>query len=237
MHRPAIDPLFRSAAVYYGPRSVAVLLSGNLDDGTAGLLAIKQRGGIAIVQDPEEALFPDMPRNALAAITIDHVLSIGEMSSLIFRLAQEQLQPTQPREAPSGMKEETAIEQLSMAAIENEQRDGVPSVFACPDCGGTLWDLNRDEVLRFRCRVGHAYTAESLMTQQGGGIEAALWSALRALEENAALSRRVAERARKHDRGKLGKRFEAKAREAEEQARTIRAVIASRPLEQKTAVP
>ena len=226
-HRPAIDPLFRSAASYYGPRAMGVLLSGNLDDGSAGLVAIKQRGGLAIVQDPEDALFPDMPRHALSTLTVDYVLPVAQLAPLLFQLAHEEVSIGETlEEAPAGT-DELAFEELEMAAIENEHRAGSPSGFGCPDCGGSLWELDEEEILRFRCRVGHGYTAETLLAQQSDGIEGALWSALRALEENASLSRRIAQRARKNNRLSVKDRFEAKARKAEEQARLIRSLIAS----------
>jgi two-component system, chemotaxis family, protein-glutamate methylesterase/glutaminase len=221
-HRPAIDPLFRSAALYYGARSIGVLLSGSLDDGAAGLRAIKQRGGLAIVQDPEDALFPDMPRHALSSVAVDYVLPAAQIAPLLSRLAHDEVLAEAPSD--SDMSEEIAFEELEMAAIEDEQRPGSPSGFACPDCGGTLWELE-DEFLRFRCRVGHGYTAEALLAQQNDGVEAVLWSALRALEENASLSRRVAQRAAKNNRVSIKQTFEAKAKKAEEQARIIRSLI------------
>jgi two-component system chemotaxis response regulator CheB len=224
-HRPAIDPLFRSAAVWYGANVIGVLLSGNLDDGTAGVLAIKQRGGVAVVQDPSDAQFPDMPRSALSSIKIDYALPAKEIGPLLLRLAREPLKKEE-RDALPEMKEEIAIEEMSMAAIENNDKEGRPSVFGCPDCGGTLWEVDDKDVLRFRCRVGHAYTAESLAEQQTNGVEAAMWSALRALEESATLQRRIAERARKNNHEAIAARFEAKAVEAEDKARIVRDAIA-----------
>jgi two-component system chemotaxis response regulator CheB len=225
-HRPAIDPLFRSAAASYGANVIGVLLSGNLDDGTAGLLAIKQRGGMAVVQDPNDAQFPDMPRGALSAIKIDYALPAKEIGPLLSRLAHEPVKKKEERDAPPEMKEEIAIEEMGMAALENNDKPGKSSVFGCPDCGGTLWELDEKDVLRFRCRVGHAYTADSLAEQQTNGVEAAMWSALRALEESATLQRRIADRARDNKHEAIAARFEAKAVEAEDKARIVRDAIA-----------
>jgi two-component system chemotaxis response regulator CheB len=224
-HRPAIDPLFRSAAVSYGENVIGVLVSGNLDDGTAGLLAIKQRGGTAIVQDPDDAQFPGMPRAALSSVALDYSLPSGEIGPLLLRLAQQPGEAEGTPDAPARMNEEIAIEELNMAAIENDDKNGTPSVYGCPDCGGTLWELNEEDVLRFRCRVGHAYTAESLAEEQTNGVEAAMWSAVRALEESAVLQQRIATRARRNKHDLLAERFETKAAEARQKAKMVRDAI------------
>jgi two-component system chemotaxis response regulator CheB len=224
-HRPAIDPLFRSAARVYGPRTIGIVLSGNLDDGTAGLIAIKKAGGIAIVQDPKDALFPDMPRNALAAATVDHCLSKNEIAKTIITLTSRSSLQEQGVVMPDEVKKETEIVGMSAEAIEDDDKPGTPSVFGCPDCGGVLWELQDDEWLRFRCRVGHAYSAEGLLASQGEDLEQALWSAYRVLQENAALARRLAERARKNNQELVVDRFETKCRHAEEQANLIRELL------------
>jgi two-component system chemotaxis response regulator CheB len=230
-HRPAIDPLFRSAAVSYGRNVIGVLVSGNLDDGSAGLLAIKQRGGTAIVQDPNEAHFPGMLRAALTYVRVDESLPAAEIGPLLVRLSQQPVEAEGAPEAPGGMKEEIAIGELNMAAIENDDKQGTPSVFGCPDCGGTLWELNDEDVLRFRCRVGHADAGGSLVEEQTNGVEAAMWSAVRALEESAVLQRRLASRAWRNKHDLLAQRFEAKAAEARQKANLVRDAIAAQPKE------
>jgi two-component system chemotaxis response regulator CheB len=223
--RPAVDPLFRSAARDYGPRVIGVVLSGALDDGTAGLVAIKKRGGVAIVQDPADAVFPDMPRNAMEAAPVDHCLPVNAIAQTLARLARE---PAKEAAAvPEAIEKETAIEELDMNAIEDEDRPGNPSVYGCPDCGGVLWEIEEGDRLRFRCRVGHAYGGEGLLASQSESLDTALWSAFRALEENAGLARRLAARARQNKRGLLVKNFEQKAQAAEEQAAVIRRLLLS----------
>jgi two-component system, chemotaxis family, protein-glutamate methylesterase/glutaminase len=163
-HRPAVDPLFRSAAREYATRVVGVVLSGALDDGTAGLVAIKSRGGVTVVQDPEDALYPGMPGNALEHIDVDHVLPAAAMGALLARLALEPASAP-PGPAPTDMKVEVEVEGFSMEAMEGEH-PGEPSGFSCPDCNGVLWGIDDGGLQRFRCRVGHAWSPESLLTRQ-----------------------------------------------------------------------
>jgi two-component system chemotaxis response regulator CheB len=137
-HRPAVDPLFRTAARAYDGRVVGVLLSGALDDGTAGLAAIKRRGGIALVQDPDEALFSGMPRSAIENVEVDHVVSLAGMAGLLSRLACEPVAEETKERVPDEMEQETQIEAFALSAIENRVHPGTPSTFGCPECGGTL---------------------------------------------------------------------------------------------------
>jgi len=186
-HRPAIDPLFRSAAREYATRVVGVVLSGALDDGTAGLLAIKSRGGVAVVQEPTDALYPGMPGSALEQVQVDHVVAAASMGELLARLIADLAEPP-PDPAPTGMGVEVEMEGFSLEAFEGNH-PGRPSGFSCPDCSGVLWQIRDGGLERYRCRVGHAWSPESLLTQQSEALEAALWVALRSLEERAALAR------------------------------------------------
>lgn len=226
--RPAVDPLFRSAARAYGPRVIGVILSGGLNDGTAGLSIVKRFGGVAIVQDPREAPFPSMPESAMQNLQVDHVLKIAQMPSVLTDLAHEQ--------APEGadlMAKRKAIEpdvaEVGTDALVTGELPGPPSGFTCPECGGALWELRGGKILRFRCHVGHGYTAESLMADQTNGVEAALWAALRALEEAAALRRRMADRAAEGNYPIVVKQYREQAREAEDRAAIIRTVLVSDP--------
>lgn len=225
-HRPAIDPLFRTAARYYGPRAVGVILSGLLDDGTAGLLAIKKQGGVALVQDPEEAFYDSMPRSAIANVAVDHVLTLSGIAARLVQLAQEPVKPL-PKPVPEFMEVEADMAELDIDALQRPERPGQPSGFACPDCGGALWDLKDSQGLRFRCRTGHAYSAESLLAQQENALEAALWSGLRALEEQADLADRMAQRSRRQRQTISAERFAAKAQEAKDNAALIRQLLLS----------
>lgn len=223
-HRPAIDPLFRSAARFYGRRVIGVLLTGSLDDGTAGLLNIKRRGGVAVVQDPEEALAEDMPRNAIESMPIDYVARVAKMPNLLTKLASQQVSENGAG-GSSRLTKETHFAELDMDAIEDENRPGTPSQFACPSCGGVLWELTAEEVLRFRCRVGHAFTADSLSAEQNEAVESALWAAMRALEEGASLAYRLADRAKEGKRERMVKRYMERAKDKEQQAGVLRKLL------------
>ncbi len=226
-HRPAADPLFRSAARYYRERAVGVVLSGTLDDGSAGLLAIKRNGGTAIVQDPNDALFSGMPENALAVTAVDDCLPLTEIGPRLVQIATESTggEETDMPARNEDLEFENRIAKADMAAIEDANRPGTPSQFGCPECGGVLWEVENDKIVRFRCRVGHAYSAESLLESQTEGMEAALWSALRALEEKASLTRRLADRASAQAHHAAAKRFSEQMLTADAHANTIRAVL------------
>ena len=221
-HRPAVDPLFRSAARWYGQRVIGVVLTGSLDDGTAGLLAIKKRGGIAIVQDPEDAIAPGMPQSALEIVRVDYVASVEQIPALLNKLVGVEVMENGKGKS-SRLKKETEIAELdNMNAIEDENRPGNPSQFACPECGGVLWELDGEEMLRFRCRVGHAYTADSLSVEQTEAVEGALWAAMRALEEGASLAQRMAKNAAKGKHARLENRFRERAQSKMEHAEVLR---------------
>jgi two-component system chemotaxis response regulator CheB len=225
-HRPAIDPLFRSAAREYGVRVVGVVLSGALDDGTAGLLAIKSRGGVAVVQDPGDALYPGMPSSAAEHADVDHVLAAASMGILLAKLTAEPARES-PGPAPTDMTVEVEMAGFSLKAFEGEH-PGEPSGFSCPDCNGVLWEIQTEGLRRYRCRVGHAWSPESLLTQQSEDLEAALWVALRSLEERAALARRLAEPARRRGHSITATRFEEQATEAQQAARLVRNLLLDR---------
>ncbi|MCC6858427.1 MAG: chemotaxis protein CheB [Bryobacterales bacterium] len=187
-HRPSIDVLFRSAAKVYGKRVAGVLLSGADDDGTAGLEAIQRQGGVTIVQDPLESAHPEMPQSALAAMEPDFRLRASEIGPLIGRLAGGEAQPAGRFAMPESNQEPA----LPGKAVGGENIPGSPTAFSCPDCNGTLWELQEGDLVRYRCRVGHAYSAGSLLEAESEAVERALWEAVRVLEESVAMSRRVA---------------------------------------------
>jgi two-component system, chemotaxis family, protein-glutamate methylesterase/glutaminase len=225
-HRPAVDPLFRSAAREYATRVVGVVMSGALDDGSAGLVAVKSRGGVAVVQDPADALYSGMPANALQHVAVDHVLPAASVGGVLARLATEPA-PEPPGPAPTDMKMEVEMEKFSLDAVENSH-PGEPSGFSCPDCNGVLWAIQDGGLERFRCRVGHAWSPESLLTQQSEALEAALWIALRSLEERAALANRLAEPARRRGHSITASRFQEQATEAQQAARVVRNLLLDR---------
>ena len=223
--RPAIDPLFRSAARWYGPRVVGVVLSGTLDDGGVGLAAIKEQGGLAVVQDPGDALFPGMPRNAMDLVAVDHVVPASGIPDLLSHLARQDAGGEGDPPMPKDMELESEMAEFDLGAIQGPERPGTPSGFACPDCAGVLWEIQEGELVRFRCRVGHAWSPTSLLAAQSKGLETALWTAFRALEERAELANRMAKRLRSKGRVATASRFEAQAREAKGRSVVIRQVL------------
>jgi two-component system chemotaxis response regulator CheB len=222
-HRPAVDPLFRTAAHSYGPRVIGVVLSGNLNDGTAGLLSIKQRSGLAVVQSLDTALYQGMPRSAVEHVSVDYVLSPAEIAQLLAELIR---QPVPSLEATPVHGDSSSLPHPDeVARTDHHTQPGVPSAMACPECHGVLWEVKDEELVRFRCRVGHAYSDEALLVHQAEQLEAALWTALRALEEHSALAKRLASRAR--DRGHVHSAsvFTEQCVDAEHHASVIRDVL------------
>jgi two-component system chemotaxis response regulator CheB len=222
-HRPAIDVLFRSAARARGSRVVGLVLSGALDDGAAGLVAISQRGGACVVQNFEEALHDSMPRAAAAAVPDAMVARMEEMPDLLGKLLTAPV--TEPSSPSALMEVETAMADLDPDAVHGQNRPGRPSGFACPDCHGVLFEIDEGPLVRFRCRVGHAWSPESLTARQTSDLESALWMALRSLEEKAALSRQLGMRALERGHDLTSRRFETDADEAVNAAELLRQLI------------
>jgi two-component system chemotaxis response regulator CheB len=209
-NRPAADPLFRSIAAF-GERGAGVVLSGALDDGTAGLAAIKAAGGLTVVQDPEEAAFPGMPMNAVVNVDPEHVLTIAEIPQVLIDFAKEM--STLPPDDPEGAESDRA---------RQEGAAGAASEFTCPDCGGTLW-MVESQPMRFRCRVGHSFSSESLVLGKQQAVEDALWAAIVALEERADISRRLLRRTTGNRASeRLARRYETDIRRSEEGAAALR---------------
>jgi two-component system chemotaxis response regulator CheB len=200
--RPAVDPLFRSAAEYCGPRVIGVVLSGSMADGTHGLMLIKSRGGLAVVQDPEGALFPAMPRNAIERVKVDHILPSEQIGALLAELTAVRAADRGGRmnaKARVATSRETSPEKPEGNSLASGTLTGPPSAFTCPDCGGALWEVKQGKLLRYRCHVGHGFSSESLVVAQDTKLEDTLWSALRAIEELIALRRRIVDpRSRAH---------------------------------------
>jgi two-component system chemotaxis response regulator CheB len=218
-HRPAIDTLFRSAARSYGPRVVGVVLSGTLDDGTSGLQAIKMRGGLALVQAPAEAMFAGMPQSAIENVAVDAVQAVAELAKTVVRLAGKPAAQEDPPVTPN-LVEDVAVAEMDLNAL-GDRAEGTPSGFSCPDCHGVLWEISEGELVRFRCRVGHAFSPDSLLASQSESLEEALWAALRALEESAALAERLQSRSAERGHVLSAQRFSAQAQDARARAATI----------------
>lgn len=226
--RPAIDPLFRSAALSFGRRTVAVVLSGARDDGVAGAAAVSSRGGCVIVQDPAEADFPGMPASTIHRDHPDRVVPLegiaDAIEAAVKNLSEEGAVSENGRDE---MSIETSYAQLDEKTIERSAPPGRPSAFSCPACGGVLWEVD-DGLHRFRCRVGHAYTAESVLDEESEEVDKALWAAFRALHERADLATRSARRSRRSGSSRVADRLDANAREALDQAELIRRILLER---------
>ena len=221
--RPAIDPLFRSAACTFGGAVIGVVLSGALNDGTAGLRAIKRCGGLAVVQDPADAAVPSMPVSALRSVDVDHAAPAAKLGSLIARLVAEPAGVTQP--IPADIRLETAIAAQELAGMQAEDALGKPSRFTCPECHGTLWEMNDQSMLRFRCHVGHAYTGEAILAAQENETERMLWNLMRTHQERAELARLMAGREIQAHRLELGRQLQQRAKEYDEDAELVRRLL------------
>jgi two-component system chemotaxis response regulator CheB len=220
-HRPAIDPLFRSAARVYGSRVIGVVLSGALHDGVAGLLAVRGAGGVAVVQDPRDALIAALPLNASEIAGADYLVSAADLPTLLIDLVQR------PAPAKGDTSMTDPIDKLpevvarDAEAQKHGEKRGALSVFTCPECGGSLWQTDDNEVVRFRCHVGHAYHGEALLAEQSEILEAALWTAIRTFKDKAVLSRQLANMDRERGNHEAARRFDEQAEQAERYSASI----------------
>jgi two-component system chemotaxis response regulator CheB len=223
-HRPAIDPLFRSAARAYGPGAIGVVLSGSRDDGAAGLAAIVERGGQAIVQEPDEALHRSMPANALEQVALAHVLPAAKIGPLLGELVGGGAAPLAlPPSDPQLAAEDQIVElgPLNTDAVPSAR----PSGFTCPSCHGGLFELDGEPAPRYRCRVGHAWSLGSLADEQAAAVDHALWVTLRTLEENAAMNLRLAEVAEGRERLRAATRYRQRYEFSRAEAARLRELI------------
>ena len=223
--RPSIDVLFRSAALSYGPRTIAVVLSGTRDDGVCGASLVGERRGCVFVQDPDDSLFATLPTHTVARDHPDHVEALAELAPAITAAVRRLSKEAPMSENGYEMTPETQYATLDADVLERNGPPGNSSAFGCPECGGVLWELDDGELPRFRCRVGHAYSAETAVDAQGESVETALWTALRALQERAQLSERLAARVGAAGARQSQTRFAEFAREAREQAEVIRRLL------------
>jgi two-component system chemotaxis response regulator CheB len=208
-HRPAINALFRSVALQFGPRAIAVLLSGVLDDGVLGLEAIRSRGGVTIGQTPADALFPAMPKNAAAAGVLDRQARAADIGAMLEELAQRKIEElTLERDIAMELENRIAMS-TPFATNFDTQALGSASGYTCPDCNGSLTKIAMDN---FRCHVGHAWSPDSLLVARDDEVQNALWIALRSLQEKSKLARQLAEKAGK---GLVFQRYTALADETE----------------------
>lgn len=194
-HRPSVDVLFRSAARVYGRRAIGVVLSGSLDDGAAGALAIKSRGGTVIVQKPEDAAFPEMPRHALKATEVDHCLPLAEIGPKLATLVRQNL----------GVKRNGKVSREKKALLPLPI-NGAES-FTCPECNGPLYQVPAGLPGQVKCIVGHRFSPESLSAAHKETLERILYSAMRMLKERAAIYRNMVENTKENIKASMGKRL------------------------------
>jgi two-component system chemotaxis response regulator CheB len=222
-HRPAVDPLFRSAALAYGPRVVAVVLSGNLDDGAAGLAAVRRHGGATVAQDPADALYPGMPRAAVEAGVAEHVVPLAGLPALLVELANTRPGEGHPVDDTLD-RYENAVTGMRQLPVLGEP-PGEPAGLVCPECKGSLFEIRDGGVVRYRCRVGHSFGSETLLEKQTEQVEEALWTALQVLNERASLSRRTAERLERRGSSAVAERFREAASESDRLAAVVSSVL------------
>ena len=241
--RPAIDPLFRSAARAYGRHVIGVVLTGQLYDGSAGLLAVRNAGGLAVVQDPADAPAEAMPQTALSIAGADYVLPLAQIGQTLVALVNES--PNGGNSAMAEPEEKTAEHvHRDMAAQMNGQRAGELAVMTCPECGGALWQMADDKLVRFRCHIGHAYYAENLLAEQAEALEAALWTAVRIFKEKAVLAGQLAAQAQAKGQASAADRYADQAKLSERYSEVIQHYILdgaagtpSAPEEESARVP
>lgn len=209
--RPSIDVLFRSAAYSAGPRVIGILLTGLLDDGTAGLWAIKDRGGIAIVQSPAEAAHPSMPRSALRHVKVDYTLEIADIPNVLRSLTRERIE-IKGRDVSNRLEIETRISLEENPLDRGVRAIGAPSFYTCPDCHGSMVAIEEGSIRRFRCHTGHAYSERALLDRSLPVIEETLWSALAQAEERETLLRELAQ-ARRPQEPQVAAAYESKAQQ------------------------
>jgi two-component system chemotaxis response regulator CheB len=218
-NRPGIDPLFRSAAVTHRARVIGVVLTGMLDDGTAGLTAIKACGGVTVVQDPKDAAYPSMPESALNNLRVDHCVPIAEMGQLLVRLTQESSGKDKP--VPADIRTEAKIAERVLSDVRQVNGLGDQVPYNCPNCGGVLWEMESAPVRRYRCHTGHSFTIPSLLASQSEKIEETLWVSLRMFEERKNLLNSMTQK-----EGRLGSSAQ-RAQETQIHIERIRAILLS----------
>jgi two-component system, chemotaxis family, protein-glutamate methylesterase/glutaminase len=224
-HRPGVDVLFRSAARACGPRVIAVVLSGSLDDGTAGAMAVKERGGIVLAQDPAEAAYPGMPMSVIKHVDGTEVATAGQLGGTVARLCRTPATPMEDIVAPDLVMAEVEMAAMLDGASPTVEHPRQPPGFGCPECHGALFEIEDGGLLRFRCRLGHAWSSHGLLLEQAHSLENALWMALRALEEKATLSIQLAERAAERGSALTCRRFTEQADDATRSAALVRRLL------------
>ena len=224
-YRPSVDTLFRSAAAHFGQRVIGIVLSGMLEDGAAGMAAIRRSGGICVVQDPNEAQYPDMPQAVLSGLKPDVMMPTKEIAPAIDKLISKR--KIKKARVPEDIIREAEIAEKVYVGIDRVEGLGEPSVFSCPDCGGRLWEIDHNGVSGYRCHAGHAYTEDSLLGNMEATTESALWIALRILEERRNLMKKMGDKEKQNGRNKMSQAFSKRSRELQSQIEHLRSLLIS----------
>ena len=208
--RPSIDVLFRSAAASHSETVVGIILTGLLNDGSVGMAAIKQSGGHCVVQDPNEAEYPDMPLAVLEAIEVDEVASLKNMGDVVLKIINE----TKPKgiKAPDKVIAESRLSEKAATSIEGVNQLGNKTSYACPDCGGNLWEIDNGVLKHFRCHIGHTFSESDLLVKQAEQVEHTLWVAVRTMEERKMLLAKIARQNLERGLEKLSAHYDKQAK-------------------------
>jgi two-component system, chemotaxis family, protein-glutamate methylesterase/glutaminase len=221
-YRPSIDALFRSAAVHHGAKTIGIILSGLLEDGSLGMMAIKRSGGSCIVQLPEEAKYPDMPLSVLQNIKVDYSVGVKEMGPAVKAIMKK---PARKTRIPPELKKEAEIAEKVNIGIEYVRELGEHSLYSCPDCGGGLWEIGTKESKGYRCHVGHVFTEDALLGAMEASTETALWTALRIIEERKNLLSSIASKEERNGKLKMVDRYTKRIGELQTQIDQLKKVL------------
>lgn len=220
--RPSIDVLFRSAAAAYNSHVIGIILTGFLNDGTAGMAAVKQSGGTCIVQDPNEAEFPDMPLNVLNSLEVDYSISLARMGEILADLMKRELKQVDP---PPQILAEADIAARMAVGIEKMNGLGKHTVYNCPDCGGGLWQITGEDITRYRCYTGHTYNDNELLSKLGDNVESTLWVAVRMMEERSNMYTKISRDQRNKGLARISESYAKNADELKNHIDTLRDML------------
>jgi two-component system, chemotaxis family, protein-glutamate methylesterase/glutaminase len=223
-YRPSIDTLFRSAAAEFDHKVIGIVLTGLLEDGAAGMVSIKRSGGTLIVQDPNEAEYPDMPNAVLNNVKADHVVPVEEMGTVIAKIIAK---PPKKTKIPEDVKKEAEIAERVQVGIDQLTKISDHSVFSCPDCGGGLWEMTSQGNTRYRCHVGHAYSENGLLASMEATTESALWTAMRIIEERRNLLKKLADKESMNGSKTAAARYKQRIKELSLQIDQLKKVLFS----------
>jgi two-component system, chemotaxis family, protein-glutamate methylesterase/glutaminase len=222
-YRPSVDALFRSAAASHGPNVIGIILTGMLEDGAAGMMAIRRAGGVCIIQDPNEAQYPDMPRAVLNQLDPDYSVPVSQMGEILSTVLKRKGKSS--HSIPQDLAKEARIGERVQIGIDSLKKIGKHSLYSCPDCGGGLWEIKGNGTVHYRCHVGHAFTSDGLLVGMELTTESALWTALRIIEERKNLLKKIEAKEKSSGNRKLATTYHKRAMELEQQIDQLKKVL------------